>query len=166
MNDGSESIKIVNIGGTQQTDEVLDLFENETTTTTTTAPVASFASEASEASEGSLVSEAPEAPEAFAVGASDGGARRKTQHAEVPQAQAPAQAPEASEEEEDASSVAASSEMGTASLIANGCTYTILEQMLMTDGDDGEKRNVAYMIERCAKALEGILGHLVVSSQK
>ena len=56
--------------------------------------------------------------------------------------------------------------MGTASLIANGCTYTILEQMLMTEGDDGEKRNVAYMIERCAKALEGILGHLVLASSK
>ena len=54
-----------------------------------------------------------------------------------------------------------SSDMNTASLIANGCTYTILEQMLMTEGDDGEKRNVAFMLERCAKALEGILGHLV-----
>lgn len=33
----------------------------------------------------------------------------------------------------------------------------------MTEGDDGEKRNVAFMIERCAKALEGILGRMVQS---
>ena len=64
----------------------------------------------------------------------------------------------------DDSASQCSSDMNTASLIANGCTYTILEQMLMTEVTDNDnhttKRNVAFMMERCAKALEGILEHL------
>jgi hypothetical protein len=69
----------------------------------------------------------------------------------------------------DDSASQCSSDMNTASLIANGCTYTILEQMLMTEVTDNDnhttKRNVAFMMERCAKALEGILEHLSSSSK-
>jgi hypothetical protein len=56
-------------------------------------------------------------------------------------------------------SQSSSSTMSTASLIANGCMYTILEQMLMTPGgdtDDSEKVNVAALLKRIAVALEVI----------
>ena len=75
-------------------------------------------------------------------------------------AQPPPSPPQSDDGDDAASTVAASdvcsSEMGSASLIANGCTYTILEHMLMTP----DKENVAIMMQRCAVALERIAAHL------
>lgn len=51
------------------------------------------------------------------------------------------------------------SEMGTASMIANGCIYTILSQMLVTSGEPkvGEsKPNVADLLSRIGDSLERI----------
>jgi hypothetical protein len=65
----------------------------------------------------------------------------------------------------DQRSSACSSDMGTEDLIANGCMYTILEQMLMTtkpeEGRSSVKQpNVADILLRIAVALEGIQGVL------
>ena len=74
---------------------------------------------------------------------------------------------ESSDRDDDATSDAGT--MSTASLIANGCMYTILEQMLMTPGGDddaSEKVNVASLLKRIAVALEGIAERMPAQQQE
>lgn len=166
----SDEFKIVNIVGGHETsetsepyepssinDEAIEFFANEEhlakSSEAASGPSSEEAAIGSSSSEEAAIGSSSNDPSSSS---NEGGARNKTKNTQDPVI--------VDDDDDGASTVTASSEMGTASLIANGCTYTILEQMLMTEGDDGEKHNVAYMIERCAKALEGILGHLVSSS--
>ena len=48
------------------------------------------------------------------------------------------------------------STMSTASLIANGCTYTILEQMFMTPAGDDAKVNVATVLSQLVQSTRSI----------
>jgi hypothetical protein len=64
-----------------------------------------------------------------------------------------------SETDDDASSACGSANtMTTASLIANGCLYTILEQMLTTpvkgEEEDAPKRNMAYILNEIRVGIE------------
>ncbi|GAX84497.1 hypothetical protein CEUSTIGMA_g11917.t1 [Chlamydomonas eustigma] len=53
-----------------------------------------------------------------------------------------------------------SSTMSTASLIANGCNFTMLQSMFTTEdgaGEDAQKENVAYYLKRIADTLDALL---------
>ena len=117
-------------------------------------PAEGHAAATEAASEGAIAPEAPEAEaEAEAAPEADGADEENAEGAD------------AGPEDADADA-----EMGTASLIANGCTYTILEQMLMTDVTDEnwnviDKVNVAHELKRCADALHGILAWLSTNNK-